>query len=344
MWALDCPRGGIEPHSALMVNHSGTTTSLGDTCSAPQPGPDRCLSCGPAHHQRCKSMHPVKRPFPLLYRYRLIPAPYSPTTPRRAHSPTNGIFGTLLLPLRTLLPSSDRSAGQRNQPSHSTVLARPVCPFVCVSAASFPCRFSDLGLNFLLASAYCTHTLSLDSYCRPTAGKSSSPAGLSTLVHAYVVHRAPASPYTPTPPPHTGFPMSAHLSRLRLFQRHLRSLVWVWVWVWDWLHWHTPPRTRSPSSRHPPFTQYPFPPRSLVCGGQTSPHKPRLVVSHSACPPLSSSPHEHSVVLGTAVINISVQEHEPPQRRSLLPCPSQRLDRQSLKVPRVRPSTALLLR
>jgi hypothetical protein len=32
-----------------------------------------------------------------------------------------------------------------------------------------------------------------------------------------------------TPPPHTGFPMSAHLSRLRLFQRHLRSLVWVWV-------------------------------------------------------------------------------------------------------------------
>ena len=26
--------------------------------------------------------------------------------------------------------------------------------------------------------------------------------------------------------------------------------------------------TRSPFSRHPPFTQYPFPPRSLVCGGQ----------------------------------------------------------------------------
>jgi hypothetical protein len=40
---------------------------------------------------------------------------------------------------RPLLPSSGRSAGQRNQPSHSTVLARPVCPFVCVRAASFPC-------------------------------------------------------------------------------------------------------------------------------------------------------------------------------------------------------------
>jgi hypothetical protein len=36
---------------------------------------------------------------------------------------------------------------------------------------------------------------------------------------------------------------------------------------------------------------------------QTSPHKPRLVVSHSTCPPLSSSPHAHSFVLGTAVIN-----------------------------------------
>jgi len=97
--------------------------------------------------------------------------------------------------------------------------------------------------------------------------------------------------------------MSAHLSRLRLFQRHLRSLVWVWVWVWDGIHSHVSLRTRSPSSRHPPFTHDPFPPRSLVCGGQTSPRKPRLVVSHSTCPPLSSSPHAHSFVLGTAVIN-----------------------------------------
>ena len=97
--------------------------------------------------------------------------------------------------------------------------------------------------------------------------------------------------------------MSAHLSRLRLFQRHLRSLVWVGVWVWDWIHSHTPHRTRSPSSRHPPFTHYPFPPCSHMCGGQPSPHKPRLVVSHSTRPPLSSSPHAHSFVIGPAVIN-----------------------------------------
>jgi hypothetical protein len=90
-------------------------------------------------------------------------------------------------------------------------------------------------------------------------------------------------------PPHTGFPMSAHLSRLRLFQRHLRILFWVWVWVWNWVH--TPPSilTRSSSSRHPPFTQYPFPSRSLVRDGQTSPHMPRLVVPHSTCPSLSPS-------------------------------------------------------
>ena len=53
---------------------------------------------------------------------------------------SNGIFRSDGAPCaRPLLPSSDRSAGQRNQPSHSTVLARPVCLFVCVSAASFPC-------------------------------------------------------------------------------------------------------------------------------------------------------------------------------------------------------------
>ena len=50
---------------------------------------------------------------------------------------------------------------------------------------------------FPFASACFTHshTLSLDSFCRPTAGKSSSPAGLSTLVYANVVDCAPAYPY-----------------------------------------------------------------------------------------------------------------------------------------------------
>jgi hypothetical protein len=103
--------------------------------------------------------------------------------------------------------------------------------------------------------------------------------------------RARASPYTYSSSTHR-FPMSAHLSRLCLFQRHLRSLFWLWVWVWDWVH--TPPHTLlsfSPPSFH-----------TLVRDGQTSPHKPRLVVPHSTCPSLSPSPPAHSFIIGPAVI------------------------------------------
>jgi len=59
--------------------------------------------------------------------------------------------------------------------------------------------------------------------------------------------------------------------------------------------WHSSnPNARSlshsPSAPPPSFTQSTYPPRSLVCDGQTSPHRPRLVVSRSTCPPLSSPP------------------------------------------------------
>jgi hypothetical protein len=47
---------------------------------------------------------------------------------------------------------------------------------------------------------------------------------------------------------------------------------------------HAPSRT-SLLSPPPSFTQSPAPPRSLVRDGQTSPHRPRLVVSPSTCPP-----------------------------------------------------------
>jgi len=75
--------------------------------------------------------------------------------------------------------------------------------------------------------------------------------------------------------------------------------------------WHSSnPNARSlshsPSVPPPSFTQSPYPPRSLVRDGQTSPHRPRLVVSHSTCPPLSSPPHANSFVIvsqiGPAVI------------------------------------------
>jgi hypothetical protein len=69
--------------------------------------------------------------------------------------------------------------------------------------------------------------------------------------------------------------------------------------------------TRSSPSRHPPFTQYPSPSRSLVRDGQTSPHKPRLVVPHSRCPSLSHSPPAHSFIIGPAVINTHSDLHHP---------------------------------
>ena len=61
--------------------------------------------------------------------------------------------------------------------------------------------------------------------------------------------------------------------------------------------------SHSPSRPSPSLTQYPSPPCSLVRDGQTSPLRPRFVVSRSTCPLLSPSPHANSFVIGTAVIN-----------------------------------------
>jgi hypothetical protein len=62
---------------------------------------------------------------------------------------------------------------------------------------------------------------------------------------------------------------------------------------------HTYLGKRFTRTRH----ESPYPPRSLVRDEQTHPHRPRLVVSHSTCPPLSSSPPANSFVIGPAVIN-----------------------------------------
>jgi hypothetical protein len=74
--------------------------------------------------------------------------------------------------------------------------------------------------------------------------------------------------------------------------------------------WHSgSPSARSFSrfpSPPPPLIQSPSPPRSLVRDGQTSPLRPRLVVSRSTCPPLSPFPHANGVVIGTAVTHTSV--------------------------------------
>ncbi len=76
---------------------------------------------------------------------------------------------------------------------------------------------------------------------------------------------------------------------------------------------------RSSDSAHTPsFTQSPSPPRSLlVRDGQTSPHRLRLVVSRSKCPPLSPSPHANIFVIGTAVINTHLRRHNPADREGV---------------------------
>ncbi len=126
------------------------------------------------------------------------PAPYSPTTPRCAHPPTAFSGPMARSPASpALAPCSHPQTGpQDSTTSHNTVLARPVCPFVYVGAVSSPLQVVRFGFQLPPRLRIRVHTLSLDSHSRPTAGKSSSPAGLSTLVCAYAVDLAPAPLYT----------------------------------------------------------------------------------------------------------------------------------------------------
>jgi hypothetical protein len=156
------------------------------------------------------------------------------------------------------------------------------------------------------ASSSLTHARRMDGFCNQNADQLGYLAGPSLLtVYVGVVECAPASPYTYSSSTHRfpdertpieATPLSATSAELGLglgLGLGLDSL--------------------SHSSSHalpffspPSFHTLAFPPRSPVCGGQPSPHTPRIVVSHSTCPPLSSSPHAHSFVLGTAVINTHI--------------------------------------
>ena len=154
------------------------------------------------------------------------------------------------------------------------------------------------------ASSSLTPARRMDGFCNQNADQLGSLAGSSLLtVYVGVVECASASPYTYSThrfpdelTPIEATPLSATSAELGLG-----------LGLGSGLGGHSSSYAPSPS-RHPPFTHYPFPLRSLVCGGQPSPHKPRLVVSHSTCPPLSSSPHAHSFVLGTAVINTHIKD------------------------------------
>ena len=140
---------------------------------------------------------------------------------------------------------------------------------------------------FNFQSSSCSRVF--DSVGVPPSRKPAVPATMTTFPRCHgicsldtgvvatvlLTENAHMPPSTHTPPPHTSFPMSAHLLRLRPFQRHLRSFFWVWVWgrsgfgIGFTLHL-TRSFTRSSPSRHPPFTHDPFPSRSLVRDGHTS--------------------------------------------------------------------------
>jgi hypothetical protein len=62
------------------------------------------------------------------------------------------------------------------------------------------------------------------------------------------------------------------------------------------------PKREEPGKTGAPCVKVPGSSRVQVRDEQTHPHRPRLVVSHSTCPPLSSSPHANSFVIGPAVI------------------------------------------
>ena len=62
------------------------------------------------------------------------------------------------------------------------------------------------------------------------------------------------------------------------------------------------PKREEPGKTGAPCVKVPGSSRVPVRDEQTHPHRPRLVVSHSTCPPLSSPPHTNSFVIGPAVI------------------------------------------
>ena len=124
LFSLDEPKKGANLKEAVMARrrrrrpHGGQTT---EDCSGRLRAPFSTDTDSHTHTARSLAC-------PLL------------TLSSSVSSFSNCIFRSDGAPCaRPLLPSSDRSARQGNQFSHSTVLTRPVCLFVCVSDASFPC-------------------------------------------------------------------------------------------------------------------------------------------------------------------------------------------------------------
>jgi hypothetical protein len=150
-----------------------------------------------------------------------------------------------------------------------------------------PCSSEFLNLKSSEISSL-THTRRIYCFCNQNADQLGFLAGLSLLnVYVGVVECATASPYTYSSFTHR-FPderTPIEAKPLSATSAALGSGLGLGLGLGSHFSF-TRSFTRSPSSRHPPFTQYPFPSPSLVRDAQTSPHMPRLVVPHSTCPSL----------------------------------------------------------
>jgi hypothetical protein len=148
-----------------------------------------------------------------------------------------------------------------------------------------------------------THAHRMDGFCNQNAEHLGSLAGQSLLtVYVGVVECAPASPYTYSSSthrfPNERTPIEVTPRSVTTVELGLGLGLGLGLDSLSHSSSHTLPFFWTPSfhtlSLSPVFTNVWWSP---------SPHKSWLVVSHITCPPLSFSPHAHSFVLGTAVIN-----------------------------------------
>jgi hypothetical protein len=113
--------------------------------------------------------------------------------------------------------------------------------------------------------------------------------------------------HCPPPPPAHSFRIGPAVKNTHTVSPWVGSrsqLVW-------WLGLHQTPWSfgfnsqmrGTKENRDTPCVKVPGSSRAPVCDGQTSPHRPRIVVSRSTCPPLSPSPLANSFVIGTTVLN-----------------------------------------
>jgi hypothetical protein len=207
--------------------------------------------------------------------------------------------------------------------THTHTARSLACPLLTLSSSARPFsndifRSDGAPASLPPASSSLTHTRRMDGFCKQNADQLGSLAGLSfPAVYVGVVDCAPASPYTYSSSTHR-FPDERTLIEATPLSATSAELV---LGLGLGLELGSHSSSHAPS--HAPLllatllsTQYPFPSRSLVRDGQTSPHMARLVVPHSTCPSLSPSPPRTQLYNNRFCSN----EHTRPSETPVLSC------------------------